>query len=118
MTNPVDITALLPSKAKTWVGLIGSLLTFIGPLVLSSTDALPAPWPAIIGVVFAVLTALGIYHAPYKPAGTVLAPEEILAQLPPSEVPLATPDNPSPPIADVAPPQVPGGYANPWRDKD
>ena len=81
MTAPqFNLEDIVPSKAKTWVGLIGSLVTLIGPAILSSTDALPAPWPLIIGLVFAALTALGIYRAPYKPTGTVLAPTEIVTQ--------------------------------------
>jgi len=53
---------------KAWVGLIGSLLTFIVPWVVQYSAFLPAPWPAVIAAVVAVLTFFGVYHAPYQPA--------------------------------------------------
>lgn len=74
MTTP-DITALIPSKAKAWVGLLSSLLTLGVPYVLSVTDTLPSPWPIVIGLVIAALSWLGIYKAPYTPAGATLAPD-------------------------------------------
>lgn len=52
---------------KSWVALIGSFLTFIVPWVVQYSSLLPAPWPAVIGAVVAVLTAVGVYHAPYQP---------------------------------------------------
>jgi len=52
---------------KSWVALVGSLLTFIIPWVVQYSTLLPAPWPAIIGAVVAILTAVGVYHAPYQP---------------------------------------------------
>ncbi len=52
---------------KSWVALIGSLLTLIVPWVVTATAHLPAPWPALVGAVVAVLTALGVYRAPYRP---------------------------------------------------
>ena len=52
---------------KAWVSLIGSLLTFIVPWVVQVSTTLPEPWPALIGAVVALLTAFGVYHAPYKP---------------------------------------------------
>jgi len=70
MTTPT----LTPSKAKTYVALIGSLLSVAAPLILQVSTALPPPWPAAIGGIFALLTALGVYHAPYKPPGTALTP--------------------------------------------
>ena len=51
---------------KAWVGLLGSFLTFIIPWVVQESDHLPYPWPFVIGAVVAVLTAVGIYHAPYQ----------------------------------------------------
>jgi len=114
VTTPnIDLESIVPSKAKAWVGLFGSLVTFVGPYVLSSTDALPAPWPVVIGIVFAVLTTLGIYKAPYKPTGTVLAPVE--AVTPPSELPAATPDNPRPISDKVIGPNIGRDYQNPWK---
>lgn len=104
MTTPqFDITEVIPSKAKAWVGLLGSLLTLFGPVILETTDALPAPWPVVIGGVFAVLTFLGIYKAPYKPQGTALVPEAAIAPdtnevaSPPAQLP-----NPAP-------------WQNPWK---
>jgi hypothetical protein len=90
----VNLEEIVPSKAKTWVGLVGSVVTFVAPLVLSVSDALPSPWSAVIGAVLAVLTALGIYKAPYLPPETVVVPESVATgvQLPPSE----------------------GEYRNPW----
>ena len=104
MTAPVDITNLLPSKAKTWVGLFGSLLTLGVPYVLQFSTDLPAPWPVVIGAVIAVLTALGIYHAPYAPTGTTIAPDtpEVAAAAA-GTAPKATP-----------PPES-GPYHNPWK---
>lgn len=52
---------------KSWTALIGSLLTFIIPTVVSLSTSWPEPWPAVIGAVVAVLTAVGVYHAPYRP---------------------------------------------------
>lgn len=88
-----DLSSLIPSKFKTVVGLVGSLLTFVVPFILSVEDYLPSPWPAVIGVVLSVLTALGVYKAPYKPAGTVLVPESVAKSAPPA----------------------PGEYRNQWK---
>jgi len=55
---------------KAWVALIGSLLTFIVPTLLAASASWPAPWPAVLGAVVAVLTALGVYRAPYQPTTT------------------------------------------------
>lgn len=115
MTTPsVTLEEIVPSKAKTWVGLIGSLLAFAGPFILQSTDALPAPWPAIVGLLFAVLAALGIYKAPYKPKGTTLAVDPASADSPAvteGNTPVAVP-------ASEALPPVPKNdtdYQNPWK---
>jgi len=113
VTNPVDINAIIPSKAKTWVSLVGTLLTFIGPFILSSTDALPAPWPAVIGAVFAVLTVLGVYKAPYKPTGTILAVDPsapVVSDKVPENAPTARPT--------YVGPDTPGGpVRNPWKGR-
>lgn len=89
MTTP----APAPSTAKTWVGLAGAALTALIPYILTVSTSLPEPWPAVVGGVIALLTALGVYKAPYVPSGTVLAPD---------------PHAPS-----GGPP--PGGWTNPWR---
>jgi hypothetical protein len=51
---------------KSWVALIGSILSAAVPLLLQVSAALPPPWPAVVGGVMALLTALGVYHAPYQ----------------------------------------------------
>lgn len=88
-----DLSTIVPTKYKTIVGLVGALLSFLVPLITSVQDYLPAPWPAVIGVVLSVLTALGVYKAPYQPQGTVLVPEHVANQAPPA----------------------PGEYRNQWR---
>lgn len=109
MTTPTpDITEIVPSKLKPWVGLVGSLLTLGVPYVLSVSDSLPAPWPLVVGLVIAVLGALGIYKAPYKPTGTVLAVDpkaEKVSDSVPANAPVAVHPNDAPPA---------GGYQNPW----
>ena len=50
--------------AKSIVALIGSLLSFIGPWILQTSAALPPPWPALIGGIFALLTMFGVYRVP------------------------------------------------------
>lgn len=52
---------------KAWVGLIGSFLTFIVPWVVQESNHLPFPWPLVISAVVAIMTAVGVYHAPYQP---------------------------------------------------
>lgn len=64
MSSPTPSTPQTPTKAI--VGLIGSLISFVLPFVLQVSAVLPAPWPAVIGGVAAVLTALGIYKVPNK----------------------------------------------------
>ena len=59
---------------KSWVALLGSLLTFIIPALVSASTSWPAPWPAVIGAVVALLTAFGVYQAPYKPVPQKDAP--------------------------------------------
>lgn len=104
MTTPsFDITELIPSKYKALVGLIGSALTFAVPYLLQITDALGGPWPAVIGLVLAVLTALGIYRAPYKPTDAVLVHESQVSVSIPPPVPSAPVDLPE------------ARYRNPWK---
>lgn len=52
---------------KSWVALIGSILTLVIPTLVQASYSWPAPWPAIIGAVVAILTAVGVYQAPYRP---------------------------------------------------
>lgn len=102
MTAP-DLSYLIPSKWKAVVALVGSALSFLVPYILEVTNGLPAPWPAVVGVVLFILTAFGAYKAPYKPPGTVLAPAEA--------IPPGTPTDKG--VAPVVP--EPGKYRNPWR---
>lgn len=97
MTTP-DLSFIIPSKAKAWVGLLGSALSFVVPYVLEVTDSMPSPWPAIIGVVLFILSALGIYKVPNTPPGSVV---------------VVDPRIESP--AGNYPPPVTGTYRNPWR---
>jgi hypothetical protein len=90
-----DLESLVPLRWKTWIALAGSVLSFVVPLVVSVQDYLPAPWPAVIGTGIAVLTALGVYHAPY------VKPEARIA-----------PDTPAVAAAAQEPPE---GYQNPWQ---
>lgn len=55
-----------PSKAKTYVGLLGSLLAVGVPIVLELSAHLPPQYQLGVGGVIALLTAFGIYHAPYN----------------------------------------------------
>jgi hypothetical protein len=87
-----------PSTAKSWVALVGSALAVAVPLVLSVATYLPEPWPAVVGAVIALLTAAGVYKAPYKPADTVIAPTTSV----------------DPP----APPPISDGYENPWKPRE
>jgi hypothetical protein len=83
---------VVPSKLKTWITLIGGLLGAAVPLVLSLVDYLPPQWAAAITAVIGLLTALGVYHAPYTPSGTKVVPDTAAKSVPPA-----------------------GGYHNPWR---
>lgn len=90
MTQPTPaITTIEPSKSKTWIAAIGGALTVIVPVVLSLSTSLPEPWPAVIAAIVAVLTAVGVYKAPYRPEGTTTVPTRELQQV-------ATPLPPSP----------------------
>lgn len=84
-----------PSNAKAWVGLVGTFFTLVAPALLQASTSLDAPWPAVIGAVFAVATALGIYQAPYRPADAVLVPD-------------------SPAVRDAVISDE-SGYTNPWQ---
>lgn len=116
MTQPVQptITTVEPSKSKTWIAALGGALTVIVPIVLSLSTSLPEPWPALIAAVVAVLTAVGVYKAPYRPNGTTVVPtrelEKVAHPLPPT-APAGSSE-----ISDVPPPTPGlGGYkTGPW----
>lgn len=106
MTTPT-ITTIEPSKSKTWVAVVGTVLTALIPYVLQAAEYVPDPWPLVIGGVIAVLTALGVYKAPYKPEGTSVVPNSELNQV---AVPLPPVDK-----SEVSLPPAPGDYRNPWK---
>jgi hypothetical protein len=69
MTTPI-VTP--PSKAKTWVALVGTMLMALLPLGLQVVGALPAPWgPLLTGIlgVIALFTTGAVHQAPYVPPG-------------------------------------------------
>jgi hypothetical protein len=53
--------------AKTWTSLIGTVLTLIVPWALQVSQTLPAPWPAVVAGIMAILTAMGVYKVPNAP---------------------------------------------------
>ncbi len=59
---------------KAIIGLIGSVLSFVVPLILQVTTFLPAPYQAVIGGVLALLSALGIYTVPNKAKAPLVDP--------------------------------------------
>lgn len=71
MTAP-DLSFLIPSKAKAWVALIGTGLSFVVPYVLSAETFLPKPVTAGIGVALWILSVLGVYKVPNVPADSVV----------------------------------------------
>lgn len=109
MTTPsYNLEEIVPLKYKPIVAWVGSTLTFLVPEGLKLAAHLPAPWPLVIGLVIAVLTGLGVYRAPYKPQGTMLAP--------------ATPAVAAAAAQSVAPtpvvnPDTGGPYENPWQKR-
>lgn len=111
--NQPTITTLEPSKSKTWIAAIGGALTVIVPIMLSVSTNLPEPWPAVISAVVAVLTAVGVYRAPYRPQGTTVVPtaelKQVATPLPPTKGGTTISDVPRPT------PGLGGGqYDDPW----
>lgn len=112
MTQPTTpaITTIEPSKSKTWIAAIGGALTVVVPIVLSVSTNLPEPWPAVISAIVAVLTAVGVYKAPYKPQGTTTVPtaelKQVAVPLPPikASAALPLPNPPTNPLSDSFPP--------------
>lgn len=113
MTTPTPtITTLEPSKAKTWVAAVGGALTIVVPIVLSVSTNLPEPWPAVISAVVAVLTAVGVYKAPYRPEGTTTVPTRELEQV---ATPLAPTSTTVSTIAQSTSNGDPGEFKSSWR---
>lgn len=107
MTTP-DLSFIIPKKYKAVVALVGTGLSFVVPFVLEASDSLPSPWPAVLGAVLWLLTALGVLQAPYAPKGTTLAVDPAAQEVAPS-----VPSNA--PVAQ-APPYTPGGpYSDIWN---
>lgn len=52
---------------KSWIALIGSLLTAGIPLLLQVSSSLPPQYQAIISGVLALLTMTGVYKVANKP---------------------------------------------------
>lgn len=63
MTQPTP-TPQSSTYAKTWVAAIGGILATLVPILHSAAGWLPYPWNAIIVGFIALLTAVGVYHAP------------------------------------------------------
>lgn len=78
MTTPPDLSGIIPQKYKAYIAIVGGALGLFVPYILEATEGLSAPWPLIIGGVVWLLTAFGVYRAPYKPPGTVLVPEDVV----------------------------------------
>lgn len=78
MTAP-DLSFVIPTKWKPWVGAVGALLTFVVPYLSSVIASLPPGGQAGVAAVLAGLTWLGVYQVPYAPKDTVLKPKESVA---------------------------------------
>lgn len=63
----------LVTKTKTWIAAVGGFLTVAVPIILQVSVNLPEPWPGVVSGAIALLTVLGVYHAPYvKPDAAVV----------------------------------------------
>lgn len=114
MTNPIfDIAEVIPLKYKAIVGTVGAVLSFAVPYIVEVQNILPSPWPVIIGIVFAILSGLGIIQAPYKPTGSVLVPQEV-AHAGAGAIAAATSPAKNIGPTNVLPSPQPGEYRNPW----
>lgn len=108
MTTPTPVvTTVEPTKAKSWVALVGSVLTVAFPLLASAQNWLPDPWPAVVGGVLAIGTALGVRWTPYAPQGTVIVPSDQVTSLPAGVGYTPVPDQPVAPVE----------YTNPYRGR-
>jgi hypothetical protein len=106
MTSPNPIvTTIEPTKAKSWVALLGSVMTFLVPLLAEMQGSMPDPWPAIIGAVLAVATFFGVRQTRNVPKGTVAVPGDQVTALPAGVSYTPVPDNPA------------DGYVNPYKAK-
>ena len=96
MTTPTPVvTTVEPTKAKSWIALAGSVLTFFVPLLTAAQGWLPDPWPAVIGGVLAIGTALGVWKVRNVPEDTVAVPADQVTTLPPGTGYTPVPDPPT-----------------------
>lgn len=72
-------------KLKAYVALLGGILTVAIPTVIDFAVYLPPQWQAVVGAVVALLTALGVYAAPNRPKGAVIAPATAVESRPVDE---------------------------------
>lgn len=111
MTTPTPVvTTVEPTKAKSWVALLGSVMTFLVPMLVSAQEYLPDPWPAVIGAVLAVCTYFGVRQTRNVPKGTVAVPGDQVTSLPPGVGYTPVPDQVAGGIAGAQP-----TYVNPYR---
>jgi hypothetical protein len=62
--SPMPGTPQTPTKSI--IALIGSVLTFLVPLLLQVNTYLPAQWQAVVGALIALATATGVYVVPNR----------------------------------------------------
>lgn len=68
---------------KSWTALVGAFLAFLVPSLLQWSLSAPPPWPAVVGALVSVLTAVGVYNAPYRPhQGATTTPSTTPSPLP------------------------------------
>lgn len=121
MTSPAVVTPVVPSKAKAWLAVLGSVLAFTVPLVTSVQDYLPAPWPSVLGGVIVILTGLGVYRAPYAPNETTIVHNDDVPAINAGTTFIPNSDGQiigaSPTGPAGTPPAASGGpYQNPWGE--
>lgn len=91
------IPVITPSKAKTYVAFVGTVLTIVIPLVVQMSTNWPPQYQALLSGIIGLLTIFGVYQAPYKPKGTVIVPLDAL------------------PIGEEPPSIEQEQYKNPWK---
>lgn len=92
-----DLSTIVPLKWKTAVAAVSGVLTIVVPFILQAAAHLSAPWPVVIGLFFAALGVLGVWRAPFVPAGHAIVPQSVAETVQRSL------------------PPVPGEFPNPWR---
>jgi hypothetical protein len=97
------VTVIEPTKAKSWVAGVSAVLTVLVPYVLSVSNYLPDPWPAVVGGVIGVLGLVGVYKVPNHPKDTSIVPNSQITSLPPDVGYTPVPDVQPSPNVDVQP---------------